>query len=84
MVRRKKSKVKSEKTAKASAKCLCGECTEPHAKLPGYLLIAFGLLTLPVNFGLVPELEWARAWPLLLVMFGFVLLAKVVICKAKS
>ncbi len=58
--------------------------TEPNPYLPGYLLIALGLLALPINFGLIEMLEFARAWPLLMVIFGFVLIAKVKICKLKG
>jgi len=57
---------------------------EPNPYLPGYLLIALGLLALPLNFGLIDALEFAKAWPLLMVIFGFVLIAKVKICKIKG
>ncbi|MBU0532248.1 hypothetical protein KKB44_02020 [Candidatus Micrarchaeota archaeon] len=69
---------KSKKVAKPSPKC-CGE--NPH--LPGYLLIAFGLLALPLNFGLIPGLEWAKAWPLLLVLFGIAMVVKTVLAKGR-
>jgi len=83
MAKGKRTRTKS-KTA-GSSTCSCGGvCSDPHAKLPGYLLIAFGLLALPINFGLIDGLEFARAWPLLLVLFGFVLLARVYICKLKT
>ncbi len=79
------AKRKKTKTKKSSAlKCACGECVDPHARLPAYLLIAFGLMTLPINFGMIDGLEFAKAWPLLLVMIGCVLLAKVQLCKVKA
>ena len=53
----------------------------PH--LPGYLLIALGLLALPINFGLLPGLEWAKAWPLLVVLFGIVFLVKTELAKGR-
>ena len=85
MVKRKAAK-KSAKTATAAkssniCKVCGGNCHEKHAHLPGYLLIAFGLLLFPVNFGLIPGVEWAKAWPLVLVLFGFVYLSKVSICR---
>jgi hypothetical protein len=46
-------------------KCVCGDdCHDQHAHLPGYLLIAFGLLGLPFNFDLLSGFEAAKAWPL--------------------
>lgn len=59
------------------------EALDPYAHLPGYLLIAFGLLALPLNFGLLGGMEWVKAWPLLLVLFGFSILAKVAICRSR-
>ncbi|MBN1169574.1 hypothetical protein JXA56_00980 [Candidatus Micrarchaeota archaeon] len=47
--------------------------------LPGTLMIAFGILGLALNFDLIAELQWAKAYPLLAVLFGFVVLAKVII-----
>jgi hypothetical protein len=40
-----------------------------------------GLMTLPLNFGLMPGLEWAKAWPLILVLFGIVFIVKNVIAE---
>ncbi len=81
----KKRKTKTRKAAPAKhGHAFYKEAHDPHAHLPGYLLIAFGLMALPINFGLIDELEFAKAWPLLLVIFGFVLLAKVQLCKLKS
>ncbi|NYZ77221.1 hypothetical protein H0O02_02805 [Candidatus Micrarchaeota archaeon] len=80
---KKKKTAKGKKIEKAG--CICGgSCTDRGARLPGYLLIAFGLLALPINYDLIASLEFARAWPLFLVIFGFVLLAKVQICKIKG
>ena len=80
---KKKKTLKSNKIEKTA--CLCGgSCTDAHARLPGYLLIAFGLLALPINYDLIAPLEFVKAWPLFLVIFGFVILAKVQICKIKG
>jgi hypothetical protein len=80
--RRRTKKPKAEEST--IYRCICGECGDPHAHLPAYLLIAFGLMTLPINFGLIGGLEFAKAWPLLLVMIGFVLLVKVQLCRLKG
>lgn len=73
----------ASKTPKAP-RCVCGgSCDDTHARLPGYLLIALGMMAVPLNFGLFPQLDWARAWPLVLVLFGFVLVVRTVICKQK-
>ena len=65
--------------------CICGHgCHDKHASLPAYLLIGFGLLGLPINFGFVEEFSWLQAWPLFLVLLGVVFLVRVVFCKAKS
>lgn len=83
--RKTKTRKKPAKKASGSGCPICGgDCINPHARLPGYLLIAFGLLALPVNFGLLGSLEFAKAWPLLLVLFGFVALAKIQICRMKK
>jgi uncharacterized protein (DUF983 family) len=76
---------KSVKKAKSGC-CVCGHnCHDKHANLPAYLLIAFGLLVLPINMGMLPQnLDWLKAWPLLLVLFGFVALARTAICRSKS
>lgn len=49
--------------------------------LPGWLLVAFGLLALPVQFDLIEGLSWAKAWPLLLVLMGIVLVIKTGLTK---
>ena len=83
----KKSKATGKaKSSKSPSKCkVCGgDCHDPHARLPGYLLIAAGLLAVPLNFGLIGGLEFAKAWPLLLVLFGFAVLVKVELCRSRS
>ncbi len=85
MAKGKKTRTKPKVASPSAIRCACGSvCSDPHARLPAYLLIAFGLLALPINFGLIGQLEFAKAWPLLLVLFGFVLLARVQICKLKG
>jgi len=70
---------------KTISRCFCGDnCHEKHSHLPGLLLAGLGLVALPLNFGLVAGLEWARAWPLVLVLIGTILVAKVGICRSKS
>lgn len=49
--------------------------------LPGWLLVAFGLLALPVQFDLIEGIQWAKAWPLLLVLVGIVLVIKTGVTK---
>jgi hypothetical protein len=76
-----------KKSAKKESRniCLCGDnCHDEHAHLPGLLLAALGLLALPLNFGLIPGVEWAQAWPVLMVCIGMVLALKVSICRIKS
>ncbi|MEM4359074.1 MAG: DUF5668 domain-containing protein [Candidatus Bilamarchaeaceae archaeon] len=76
---------KPKKTEPAKQACVCGgDCLEKGAYLPGYLLIALGSLALPINFDLLPGLQWAKAWPLLLVLFGIVIIVKTAICRRKS
>ena len=57
---------------------------DPHPHLRGYLMIAFGLLGLSLNFDLLEGLEWAKAYPLLLVLLGIVMLAEIVISREVS
>ncbi len=77
---------KRKKTTSVKAKgCRCGSnCDEEHSHLPGLLLAALGLLALPINFGLIPGMEWALAWPLLIVFLGIVLALRVSICRSSS
>ncbi len=75
---------KKPSPAKAPQKgCVCGSnCHEEHSHLPGLLLAAFGLLALPLNFGMIPGLEWALAWPVFLVVLGVVMALRVSICRS--
>jgi len=78
-----KKRTKKEKPARSS--CICGDnCHENHSHLPGLLLMGIGLIALPLNFGIVSGFEWARAWPLVIVLIGAVLVAKVGICRGRS
>ena len=56
---------------------------EENMHLPGFLMIAFGLLALPLNFGLVAGIEWVKAWPLLLVLFGVAHVVKTTLSEGK-
>jgi len=47
--------------------------------VPGFLMITFGVLGLALNFDLIEGLQWAKAYPLLAVLFGFAVLAKVIL-----
>ncbi len=68
--------------SKGQRTCRCGSnCHEEDAHLPGLLLAALGLLALPINFGLIPGMEWALAWPVLIVFIGIVLALRVNICR---
>ena len=68
----------------SSRSCVCGDCEQPHPHLRGYILMALGLMFLPISFGFFPELDWvANGWPVLLVMFGIVLVAKASVCEIK-
>ncbi len=72
----------SPKAPHSLKRCACGgDCHDEHAHLPGYLLIALGALAVPINFGMIPVLEWTKAWPLLLVLFGFVYIVKTSLCR---
>jgi hypothetical protein len=72
-----KRKTKKKKTASSSAKKL--DIRDAH--LPGYLMIAFGLLGLGINYDLLAGMTWAKAYPLLAVLFGAVALVKVIIAN---
>lgn len=85
MAPKKKKPLVPSEPQKVPKPCLCGDnCHEPHAHLPGFLLIALGFLVLPLNYGLVANLEWARAWPLAIVLVGCILVVKVTICRKQS
>ncbi|NYZ73905.1 hypothetical protein H0O00_02070 [Candidatus Micrarchaeota archaeon] len=69
---------------KSRSGCACGDnCHESNSHLPGILLAAFGVLGLEANFGLI-GMDALRAWPLMLVLIGLVLVAKVTICRTRS
>lgn len=83
--RKAKTRAKPKTRSSPSTCSVCGgDCNDKHANLPGYLLIAFGLLALPINFGLLGNLEFAKAWPLILVLFGCVALVKIRLCRIKK
>jgi len=76
---------KKQKSVPSAKSCMCGgDCKEKHSRLPGYLLMAFGFLALPINFDMIPGLEWLKAWPLFLVLMGAVIAIKVTLCRRKS
>lgn len=77
--RRKKKKVTK---AKSAGSCVCGSCEQPHPHLRGYLLMALGIAFIPISFGFFPEYDWvAKGWPILLVLFGMVLVARAAVCE---
>lgn len=47
---------------------------EEHTHLPGALLLGLGLVALPINFDLIPGLEVAKAYPILISLVGIVML----------
>lgn len=51
------------------------------AHLPGYFMIAYGLIALGLNFDMLPGLEWAKAYPLFAVLLGVVVLVKLAISR---
>ncbi len=76
---------RKKKILKSSKKCLCGgDCHASDAWLPGYLLIGFGLLAVPINLGLIGGMDWAKGWPLLLALIGVVLVVKLELCRSRS
>lgn len=52
-----------------------------HPRLPGYLMITFGLLGIFINFDLISGLEWAKAYPLAFILLGFVAVVKTFIAR---
>jgi len=73
---------KKKDVKKTKSSCLCGgNCHDEYSHLPGILLAVFGLLALMINFGMVPGLESARAWPLLPFLFGIVYVVRIEICR---
>jgi hypothetical protein len=78
-------KKKSVKKESVNKNCICGsDCHDQDSHLPGLLLVALGLLALPINFGMIPGMQSALAWPLLIVLVGAVLVVKVGICRSAS
>ena len=75
---KKKPKRKPAKKSKPAAK---KSHNVRDAHLPGYLMIAFGLIGLGINFDLMGGMTWAKAYPLLAVLFGAVALVKVIISR---
>jgi hypothetical protein len=74
-----------KKSVKEKKSCVCGDnCHEQDSHLPGLLLMALSLVALPINLGLVPGMEWAVGWPVLGLLLGVALVAKVMICKSSS
>lgn len=81
MAARRKPRKKQRKAVR-KPKAVTREKDDLH--IPGALLIAFGLMLLPVNYDLLPGLESLKAWPLLFVLFGFVLFIKSTLAKRSS
>ena len=70
----------AKKRARKSSKPV--KSSKPRdAHLPGYLMIAFGLIGLGINFDLFSGLAWMKAYPLLAILFGFAALVKAIISK---
>ena len=78
---KKKAKKKPVKKSSRAAKPSAKKHSVRDAHLPGYLMIAFGLIGLGINFDLLGGLTWAKAYPLLAVLFGAVALVKVIISR---
>lgn len=76
---KKKSKKKPVKKSASKPSPKKHEVRDAH--LPGYLMIAFGLIGLGINFDLLGGMTWAKAYPLLAVLFGAVALVKVIISR---
>jgi hypothetical protein len=76
---------KKGKAVKSSDDCMCGDgCHAMDSWLPGYLLIGFGVLALPLNFGVLQGMEVLRAWPVLMILIGIVLVVKIELCRSRS
>ena len=71
------------KKKRSARKTAVKKSNKENPFLPGYLMIAFGFLALPLNFGLVPGFEWLKAWPLLLVLFGVAVVTRELLAKGK-
>jgi hypothetical protein len=78
-----RKKLKRKTSLKNNA-CVCGSCEYPNPHLPGYLIMALGMMFLPISFGFMPEFDWiAKGWPILVVLFGMVLVAKASVCSSQ-
>jgi hypothetical protein len=85
MATRKKKVKPSKETPKVKAGCYCGSCELPYPQLRGYILAAIGITFLPLTMGAVPGFIWfTKGWPILLILFGLVLMTKAAICKQKK
>lgn len=79
--KRKKAKV----VAAPSDTCVCGaNCSSTDAYLPGYLFLVLGVVTVPINLGLIPGLEAGLAWPLVFFVVSAIAFAKVALCRGKN
>ena len=76
-----KKKSKKKPVKKSASKPSSKKHGVRDAHLPGYLMIAFGLIGLGINFDLLGGMTWAKAYPLLAVLFGAVALVKVIISR---
>jgi hypothetical protein len=48
------------------------------------MLMAIGALFMPISFGFFPEFDFiAKGWPILLLLFGMVFVAKGTLCLKK-
>lgn len=78
---KKKTKKKPARKSSSAAKSPAKKHDIRDAHLPGYLMIAFGLIGLGINFDLLGGMTWAKAYPLLAILFGAVALVKVIISR---
>ena len=85
MARKKRNKSRATPSVKVNAPCFCGSCDHPHAHVPGYIVASLGIVSLPFTMGVVPGFAWAASgWPILLILFGIVLIVKAIICSGKK
>jgi phage shock protein C len=50
--------------------------SENNRALWGLFLVGLGIVFLLQNFGIARFIEWGRLWPIILIIFGFSILAK--------
>ncbi len=85
MVTRKKRSKSKAASQRAARSCHCGSCNHPHAHVPGYIVAGLGIVSLPFTMGVVPGFGWMTSgWPILLILFGVVLIVKAIICSGKK